>query len=301
MRETRRVKNLGRVSTLLFSGVALAASSAATPPKATTPAVHRSEAFAEERREGDARVNRTVSVRLDFVDVSLAGRGGNAERVLLAQRFDVTRRDDREGEEARLELTAYRTGAKPYDIVAWTRSLEASAGRVDGPLGLYEAKTRGCCGAEDLKRLVALASGREVAAYTGEPATVAGEERAARVVGYHSMMAARELPERAKRKNAIGALTLSSAEGPLARLLVLREKVEDFGTPRITLLRRSAPGGGAPSLATSDAKAGYRVRLEWDEALVAVIPVRGDAFQPAEATLPAGFSLVSAAVGAPSR
>lgn len=253
---------------------------------------------AEERHEPDGTwVGRTVRSRFDFVSAS--AWAGPSARLLLAETFVREERSDREGATSRLEVTALKSGAKPYDTTAWTLRTPADEISFSFWGDFLETIRYGCCGAEDLHRFVDLESGRVVAVFSEKAAFLAADDRSLdRIVSYLSMMASREEITFPDEKNAIGVLSLSGRGGTASRVVFARVPVEDMGTPRVLVTGPDDSDasdfvrlpGAKKGRAAGEAVNGVTVTLDWGGGLVATIPVTGDGFDLEKAVLPKGFS-----------
>jgi hypothetical protein len=283
--------------------VGLGAPSRAADDPARKPSFHvEALSSAEEVRGPDGTwIGRTVRSRFDFVPAS--AWAGPAARLLLHETFVREERSDREGAVSRLDVTALKNGAKPYDTKAW--SLRTPADEISFSFwgDFLETIRYGCCGAEDLHRFVDLESGRVVAVFSEKAAFLAADDRGLdRVVSYLSMMASREETAFPDEKNAIGVLSLSSRAGTPRKIVLTRSPVEDMGTPKVLVSSADDPEGSdlvrlvaaKKGRAASEVVSGVTVTLDWGSGFVATIPVTHDGFDLDKAVLPKGFSAQAA-------
>jgi hypothetical protein len=286
------------LAAVLFLVLPIRSNAAEKKPAPNPPFRTEATSSAEERREPNGTwVGSTVRSRFDFVSAS--AWAGESARLLLAEKFVREERSDREGATSRLEVKALKTGAKPYDTTAWT--LKTAADEIAfSPWGdLLETLRHGCCGAEDLHRLVDLETGRAIVTFSEKPAFLRTDDRGLdRIVSYLSMMASREDEKFPEDRSVIGVLSLAGRTGSPRSILITRTPVEDMGTPRV-LVKGPDDREGSDSVNLTDAKkgraagdvvGGVTVILDWGDGLVATIPVAHDGFDLPKAVLPKGFS-----------
>jgi hypothetical protein len=265
------------------------------PPKTTFRTEGTSSA--EELRAADGTwIGRTARTRHDFVSAPWAGEKA---RLLLTEKFVKEERSDREGATAILVVTALKTGAKLYDTTPWTYRAEAEEVALSSWSTFLETTQKGCCGAEDLHRLVDLETGHEIVAFSGRYAFLAADFRPLeRVVSYLSMMAAGDDSAYKASREPIGILTLAGRRGPSDRIVISRAPREDMGTPRVLVLE-AGEKEALEFARLKDAKKGRRaaeavrgvtVVLDCGSGLIARVPVERDGFDLADAQLPRGIT-----------
>jgi hypothetical protein len=282
-----------RAAVQLLLALSLPLHAADAPPKPVFKA--EGAASAEELRAADGTwIGRTARTRHDFVYAPWLGEKAH---LLLTSRFSREERSDREGAVATLEIAALKTGARPYDTAAWTFKTSAEEIALSPWTSFLETTQKGCCGAEDLHRLVDLETGRELSAFSGRYAFLAADTRALeRVVAYLSMMA--DASAYKAGKESVGILALVGRGGVSDRLVISKTPREDMGTPKVLVLEA---GEKEPLdfARLKDAKKGRRaaeavrgvtVVLDWGSGFVAKILVERDGFDVAEAELPKGFT-----------
>jgi hypothetical protein len=254
-------------------------------------------ASAEELKAADGTwIGRTARTRHDFVSAAWLGEKAH---LLVTSKFTREERSDREGSTATLEVTALKSGAKPYDTTAWTYKTAAEETAISSWTSFLETTRKGCCGAEDLHRLVDLETGREVAAFSGKYALLASDWRPLeRVVSYLSMMAEGDGSAYKAGKDSVGILTLAGRAGASDRIVISRAPREDMGTPKVLVveagekepmdfaqLKNARKGRPAAEVVS-----GLTVVLDWGSGLVARFPVERDRFDLEGAQLPRGFA-----------
>ena len=283
-----------RLLPLAFA-ISLPLFAADAPPKL----VFRTEggSSVEELKAADGTwIGRTTRTRHDFVSAPWLGERAH---LLLTSKFTREERSDREGSTARLEVTALKSGTKPYDTTAWTYRTAAEETAISSLSSFLETTQRGCCGAEDLHRLVDLETGREIVAFSGKYALLGSDDRPLeRVVSYLSMMAGSDDSAYKAGKDSVGILTLSGRAGASDRIVISRAPREDMGTPSVLVLEK---GEKEPMdfARLKDAKKGRRaadvvngvtVVLDWGSGLVGRFRVERDGFDLEGAELPNGFT-----------
>ena len=288
-----------RRTSLLAVALSLPLFAADAPPKS----VFRTEgaSSAEELKGADGTwIGRTTRTRHDFVSAPWAGEKAH---LLVTSKFTREERSDSEGSAATLEVTALKSGAKPYDTAAWTYRTAAEESAISSWSSFLETTQKGCCGAEDLHRLVDLETGREIVAFSGKYALLESDTRPLeRVVSYLSMMAGGDDSAYKAGKDSVGILTLTGVSGASDRIVISRPPREDMGTPSVLVLEK---GEKEPMdfARLKDAKKGRRaaevvngvtVVLDWGSGLVARLPVERDGFDLEEAELPKGFTAAHA-------
>jgi hypothetical protein len=284
---------------LLAFALSLPLFAADAPPKP----VFRTEgsSSAEELKAADGTwIGRTTRTRHDFVSAPWAGERAH---LLVTSTVTLEERSDREGSTATLVVTALKSGAKPYDTTAWTYRTAAEETAISSWSSFLETTQKGCCGAEDLHRLVDLETGREIAGFSGKYALLESDTRPLeRVVSYLSMMAGGDDSAYKAGNDSIGILTLAGREGASDRIVISRAPREDMGTPSVLVLEK---GEKEPMdfARLKDAKKGRRaadvvtgvtVVLDWGSGLVARLPVERDGFDLEKAGVPKGFTAAHA-------
>jgi hypothetical protein len=269
------------------------------PPKS----VFRTEgaSSAEELRAADGTwIGRTARTRHDFVSAPWAGEKA---RLLVTAKFTREERSDREGSTATLEVTALKSGAKPYDTTAWTYRTAAEETAISSWSSFLETTQKGCCGAEDLHRLVDLETGREIAAFSGRYALLESDWRPLeRVVSYLSMMAGGDDSAYKAGKESVGILTLAGRGGASDRIVISRTPREDMGTPGVLVLEKGEKEpmdfarlkGARKGRRAAEVVNGVTVVLDWGSGLIARFRVERDGFDLEGAELPTGFTAAHA-------
>jgi hypothetical protein len=271
---------------------------AAGAPAAAAGLRLRAEAGFEERRNARGGWDRTVvEPRYAVVKVQLPPRH-NVELV-LAERLVSTSHTDAEESESRLEVTALASGKGRFDVTAWSFADAADEGVPQEERELFMATKHGCCGAEDVRDWYSLRTGRQAATSTGEGVAFVAipNTTTARIVAYHGVNGQHGPQTRVAIPQLLGVLTLGSQDGPLHRVAVTAAGV-DAWTPALRL----QAAGQKEETASLDLWAadknpsprgigGFRVKLAYEDRAPLAIPVLGDDFDLAHATVPAPFHL----------
>lgn len=305
------------------SSTPMSAQTSVSPTTQQVPTFRREiAATVEEADLGDGVFLRTrVQPRHDFFTLwPPRGAAGEPESILLEQIFRSQERTDQEGGESVLEVTAWRSspgGRQRYDSKVWTFTAPAAEAGFLRWGELYRTVEYGCCAAENVQRLYDLASGALLATSTADPVVVeVPNTPVRRIVAYHSLNGTTPPPEVGEERLSadlprfLGVLTLTGLPAVERRVAVLEAgppTADGFAdreafSPALSVAIAASPEetGAWVSLWAAEENpvpsnlGGYCVELGFgfDEPETVIIPVVGDDFDLAGATLPPTLRLV---------
>jgi hypothetical protein len=237
------------------------------------PAAAAATAISSWQEAGNAQTlaNRTFAFTRQEV-------GGRDVRMLLVQEVRATVRDDREGVDGRVRVTAYERGGRGYGRALWTID-QAGDGAGFEANDLYWVNLPACCATLPTRRYFSLRTGRPLFSATSGVQQLAGEPF--RRVAFLSASGAAQLPAFRGARDVIGALQL--VEGETVRQTLLFRSTDP-------LLEMESPEVGVAIRAVRG-RAENTVWVRFSDGREARIPVDARGFALAQAQLPAGVTV----------